>query len=407
MRPWTWLLLACLGCTAIDTNTRVERGPLLRTFERPAVLEGGVTAEVRADWPYLQLTVAGYDVCRLETVEEHAEEVVTERTARAFGPSLSTGVVGTLAGAGLLIASFFISDAPDTRLIDAAGHYGASTRQYVQLAGGISAGVGLPALVVGLVTMARAKDELRAEKVQEVVGLKDARCNERPLTGSLALVTDEGGHVELPVNDGALDVDGAQMPVVPVALRFDGHTVELQEADQARFTAWTSCVALRFQQDAPLALRAELLHACEALRGEAVREELAQVEQALMARRATAEAWAPQTQVSSFEDAVTAYAPGLQLSSGSRDLRVLDAPEEYEGRAVLLQGIVVGGIAENIGVVQVGDREVLVFIPPARTWRESFSPGTRVDAVALLAGRQTLGEKTLPLLRAVWMRSAW
>jgi len=27
--------------------------------------------------------------------------------------------------------------------------------------------------------------------------------------------------------------------------------------------------------------------------------------------------------------------------------------------------------------------------------------------VALIAGTQTLGDKTLPLLRAVWMRNAW
>ena len=87
---------------------------------------------------------------------------------------------------------------------------------------------------------------------------------------------------------------------------------------------------------------------------------------------------------------------------------VLDNPESAEGRAVLLEGIVGEGITENIGIIQIGEKQVFLFIPPKRAWgNTNFPNGTRVEVVALISGRQTLGERTLPLLRAVWMRTAW
>ena len=118
-------------------------------------------------------------------------------------------------------------------------------------------------------------------------------------------------------------------------------------------------------------------------------------------------AWAPGTNVSTFEEAVSAYAPALKLAVNSKDLAVLDTPEAAEGKAVLLEGIVGEGITENIGIIQVGDRQVFLFIPPKRAWSGNFPNGTRIEAVALISGRQTLGDRSLPLLRAVWMRTAW
>ena len=74
---------------------------------------------------------------------------------------------------------------------------------------------------------------------------------------------------------------------------------------------------------------------------------------------------------------------------------------------MLLEGIVGEGITENIGIIQVGERQVFLFIPPRKSWGGNFANGTRVEVVALISGRQTLGERSLPLLRAVWMRTAW
>ena len=47
------LALGAAGCVHVETTTRTERGPLLRTFERQQVVEGAVRATVTAQWPRL------------------------------------------------------------------------------------------------------------------------------------------------------------------------------------------------------------------------------------------------------------------------------------------------------------------------------------------------------------------
>lgn len=361
--PLTLWLLA--GCVAHDSIVRVERGPLLRTSERQAVLEGGATADVRVEGTWLKLTVAGYDVCRTQSVEEYTEELINDSSNRAFGPALSTGMVGTVAGAVLLLTSAFVSNAPS---VEANGAPGFSTRQYMQLAGGLSLGVGVPALVVALITRFSGEAPDKTRRVEEVSDQHDVRCNERPVHGTLALVADDGAAFTFPVVEGAVDVDSEKMPFVPQAMHFDGRPVELSDEGRELFSSWASQAAQRLDPTLPKAPppRAEI--------------ELPMLK--------------------TFEEAVEKYVP-------STDLSMLGDPEANTGRAVLLQGVVNGGVSENIGTVQVGEREVFLFIPPARTWQEAFPPGTRVEAVAVVAGTQTLGEKTLPLLRAVFMRTAW
>jgi hypothetical protein len=410
------LSLFLLGCAQIETTTRVERGPLLRTFDRPVLLAGGLTADVRVEWPMLKLTVIGNDVCRAETVEEYAEDHITEKTSAAVGPTLSTGIANVLASAVLLGISFALSDTPDYNLINRGGFYGPSTRQYVQGASLVTLGVGVPSLLVGLVTRLRTGDEIVTKRGEQVVSQKDARCNERPATGPMSLVSAQGGVLALQAVDGALDVDGTTVPMTPEELRFADRAVELNDEGRAKFTAWVACVAVNNDtkpvgalSETGLLARADRLRECRAVRGEALNASIAEVDAELARRRESGSpaAWAPGTNVASFEEAVSAYAPKLKLAVNSTDLVVLDVPESAEGKAVLLQGIVGEGVTENIGVVQVGDRQVFLFIPPKRAWTQSFPNGTRIEAVALIAGRQTLGEKNLPLLRAVWMRSGW
>ncbi|PZR04595.1 MAG: hypothetical protein DI536_33925 [Archangium gephyra] len=405
------------GCTTIDTNTRTERGPLLRSFERPVLMPGGITADVRADWPLLKLTVVGYDVCRAQQVDEYAEDVVTERTSNAAGPSLSTGIVGVLASAVLFGVSFAVSSAPDQQIIDAGGRYGPSTQQYLRGASAITLGVGVPAVIVGLVAKLRSGDEVETRRAEQIVSQKDARCNERPENGPFALKSAQGGHVPLEVVDGALDIDGDKMPVVPESMHFAERDVELTEDGQAVFASWAACVALKLESaksldalsESGLLSRAERLRECRRIRGDSIAAEVKATDDELSRRRVSGSpaAWAPGTNVSSFEEAVSAYAPTVKLAVGSKDLGVLDTPEAHEGRAVLVQGIVGEGLTENIGVIQVGERELFLFIPPKKAWGGQFPAGTRIEAVALVSGRQTLGEKNLPLLRAVWMRTAW
>lgn len=410
------LLFALASCARVDATTRVERGPLLRTFERPVLLEGGLTSDVRVEWPWLKLTVLGYDVCRAEQVEEYAEEKITERTSSAAGPALSTGIANTLASAVLFAVSFAVPSTPNFNVIDSGGRYGPSTQQYLQGASLVTLGVGLPSLVVGVISRLSSGEEVVAQKAEQVVSQKDARCNERPATGPVALVSAQGARLPLQASDGALDVDGTKLTLVPESLRFAERDIELSEEGQVLFSAWAACVALEQDQktleqlsETGLLTRAERLRDCRRVRGAALDEAVKAVDDELSRRRESGSpaAWGPGTSVSSFEEAVSAYAPALKLSPTSKDLAVLDAVEAAEGRAVLLEGIVGEGVTENIGVIQVGDRQVFLFIPPKKAWGGHFPNGTRIEAVALLAGRQTLGERTLPLLRAVWMRTAW
>ena len=418
MRTLALLLLASLaGCTAVESNTRTERGPLLRTFERPVLLEGGVTSDVRVDWPLLKLTVVGYDVCRAQQVEEYAEDKITERTSSAAGPSLSTGIANTLASGILLAVSFAVSSAANTNIIDAGGHYGPSTKQYLQGASLVTLGIGVPALVVGLIARFRSGEEVETHRVEQVASQKDARCNERPVTGPMALVSAQGVALPLEAVDGALDVDGTKLSLVPDSMRFAEREVELTEEAQALFAAWSACVSLEQEtsktldtlSETGLLSRAERLRECRKVRGDALQDTVKAADAELARRRESGSpaAWAPGTNVSTFEEAVSAYAPTLKLAANSKDLVVLDTPEAAEGRAVLLEGIVGEGLTENIGIIQVGDRQVFLFIPPKKAWGGNFPNGTRVEVVALISGRQTLGERNLPLLRAVWMRTAW
>lgn len=420
MRQALWLLVVAglgAGCLRIDANTRVERGPLLRTFERPQLLEGGVAADVRVEWPRLALTLVGHDVCRALTVEEYAEERITERQAPSVGPALSTGIANVLASAVLLAVSFAVPRTPDTGLIDGGGRYGPSMQQYFQGASLVTLGIGLPALAVGLIGRAQSSDEVEAVRAEQVVSQKDARCNERPVTGPAALVSSRGEVLARPVVDGALDVTAAELPFAPETLRFAEREVELSEDALARFQGYAACVQLELGgavtlealSETALLQRAERLRVCRRVRGEAMAEAIQGADDELLRRREAGNpgAFAPGSSVASFEEAIAAYAPSVRLSAHSKDLVLLATPEAVEGRAVLLEGIVAEGVTENIGVVQLGDAQVFLFIPPRRAWTESFPVGTRVEAVALFAGRQTLGERSLPLLRAVWMRTAF
>lgn len=413
------LLLAwpLAACTAIDSTTRTERGPLLRSFERPVLLPGGVTSDVRVEWPLLKLTVVGYDVCRAEQVEEYAEEKITERTSTASGPALSTGIANTLASGVLLAVSFLVASSANTNIIDAGGFYGPSTKQYLQGASLVTLGIGVPALIVGLIARARTGEDVQALRAEQVVSQKDVRCNERPVTGPLTMLSAQGLALPTQVADGALDLDGTKLTLVPETMKFADREIELADADRALFSAWSACVALEREagktleslSETGLLARAERLRECRTVRGTALDETVKAVDAELARRRESGSpaAWAPGTNVSTFEEAVSAYAPALKLAANSKDLALLDTPEAAEGKAVLLEGIVGEGITENIGIIQLGDRQVFLFIPPRRAWSGNFPNGTRIEAVALISGRQTLGDRSLPLLRAVWMRTAW
>ncbi|MBS1152383.1 MAG: uncharacterized protein H6Q89_4081 [Myxococcaceae bacterium] len=414
-----WLAVAVTGCTAIDATTRVERGPLLRTFDRKQVIEGGVRAEVTAKWPKLFVALRGHDLCRTQSVEEYAEEHTTERTSSAAGPALSTGIASTLAGLVMIAVAPALSGEPNREVIDAGGRYGPSVRTQVRGWSVVAFSVGVPALVVGAIAYLRQGVDTEVKKVEQVATQKEAVCNERDVDGPVLLMSDQRPTAEGKMVAGsAVEFDESQFATVGAdRILFFGREVELDEASRKVLDAVSSCRQLALEQVAALGAistgalmnRLERVRACRLARPDAMIEEGKALEKEVERRREVGDPGALPVgpNVTSFEEAVTSYSPRLKLSVGSPDLEKLDNLEDLVGQSAVIEGIVTEGLTPNIGVVQVGPRGLFLFLPTQKAWGGDYAVGTRVEVVAVVVGTQTLGERTLPLLRAVWMRPAF
>jgi hypothetical protein len=411
------LLAVCTACAPIERTVRTERGPLLRSFSRQQVVEGGLRGQVQVAWPRLEVQVAEHDVCRELAIDEYAEERITERSAPAAGPAFSTGIATTLAAGLLLGISFLLSSAPDTTVIDTAGRFGPAPRTVMQGWSLVALGIGLPALAVGGIAMLRTGEDVEQRKVEQETGQKDVECNLRGVSGALRLVGARGDVGAVVLKDGAGSVEAGALKGLVDELVLAERPVQLDERGLLTLAAFSACLALEAEGarapeslgEGALLARVDKLRTCRQVRPDALVEQLEAAEAEVSRRRETGApgAFAPGPTVASFEDAVSAYAPRLSFKAGSPDLAKLDAPDALNGQAVFMKGIVSAGLAENIGVLQLGEREVFVFIPPKRAWGGDFGNGARVEAVAVMAGWQTVGEKTLPLARLVWMRPAF
>lgn len=413
-------LFGVQSCAPVEATVRTERGPLLRTFHRPVIFEGGVSATASVSWPTLVLKVAGEDVCRDEEVSEYAEDKVTERSMPWALPALSAGIVLTLASAIAFGVSYAVSNTPDTSVIDRAGHYGPSPATLVRGWSSIGVGVGLPALAVGIIGMLQGGEGVRHVKVEQVVGQRDAACHQRPLSGPVTLLGPSGPLSSVEAVDGvaSFDLKGVSAPVETVA--FANREIDLDAASSVVIDAFVACAQLEVEKVGPLTdlsngalvARARRLNACSSLRPDEVTRALEDVKEELASRRekGSGGALGSGAQPTNFEDAVSAYSPRLFFEFGSADLARLDDPASLTGQSALVEGVVVeggvvvDGVSQTIGVVEVGERALYFVLPPDRTWGGDFGDDERVEAVVIMAGSQTVGERTLPLARAVWMR---
>lgn len=248
MRGLGWLLLlgSLTGCAEVELNRRVERGPLLRRYERPVTLAGGFRAEARVLWPALSITVTSFDRCQRQVVEEYAEEVITERSGASAGPALALGITASTVGAGLLAGRTFFSAQPDRRVIDRGGNYGPSERQ---LATGWAIGllgVGTPALVVGLLGYARTGVESVVSRAEQVVSAAEERCHQRPVSGTVELSRlDPLSSPFLPpreAKEGVVSFTAQELAGGFDRLMFNAQPVELEEASLAQLEAFQSCI---------------------------------------------------------------------------------------------------------------------------------------------------------------------
>ncbi|MBI3185455.1 MAG: hypothetical protein HYZ28_25220 [Myxococcales bacterium] len=250
MRILPILLAASLsGCVRIEVDRRIERGPLIRKYERPSVAPGGFSAEVRASWPVLEVALSTFDLCQRQLVEEYAEEIITERTAPSAGPAIALGTTTTLLGGGLLLARQLFSGEPNRSLIDGEGRYGASDRQ---VATGWAIGLlvaGLPALVVAALEVTQSGEDSELRRAEQVVGATEERCNPRPATAQVALAPGEGqaGSPTAPreARDGLARFTHEELRgQAHERVLADGVPAELAAEDMVRLDAFRSCAEL-------------------------------------------------------------------------------------------------------------------------------------------------------------------
>jgi hypothetical protein len=401
----------------MEDTVRTERGPLLRTFDRPRVVEGGVRGQLSAEWPKLTLTLEGFDTCRNEHIEEYAEEKIHEHRGAGAGASLSVGVVGVGAGALLLAFSPLFSNQPNTGSIDGAGHYGAPPRD-IAIGWGVGLMiVGVPALGVAIVQFLRTGEDVETTKVEQIANQNDEVCHVRKVDGPVLLANERGEREgPFPAAGGTLVLEASKLKAPIDAFVFYERDVPLDDGSVRLLGAFNGCLALEQQNaSAPEAMstgalmkRVEAARECKSLRGDAIAAELGKLEAEVTRRREGGDAaafGAGAKKLGSFEEAVSAYPPRLTLEANSADLKKLDDVEHLAGQNVLVRGTVEAGLSPNIGVVKVANRDLFVFLPPDAPWaNEDFGLHSQVELVGTLSGLQTVGEKTAPLVKAVWMR---
>lgn len=408
-------LLWLSACATVHTDVRTERGPLLGTTQRQQVIpDAAVRATVETRYPALTVHFQRADTCRTEEVQAFAEQRITERSAPEAGPAIASGMPTVLLGLGLLIGRGFFSDAPNTEVIDSEGRYGVSDRK---VATGWSIGLlafGAPALLTGIFELTQTGTSTETRKVEEVKSQKDAPCHARPAEGEARLVVKGGVGPAFPAKGGSVTLDVATVRAHPVeTFTLDGAPVALAEEEQGKLDAFQACAAVLpgpleqgvgVLSDEALERAGALAKLCDGLPEQPAKL----LAQAVAAEQAAREARAPKAPViQSYEQALAAYPPTLTFSAESPDLVKLDHPEALVGQAVLLRGFLDEQVSPNIVVVRVGARRVLVLLGPKALWNTHFEIGSRVEAVAQVAGTQRLGELESPLLRAVWMRPAY
>jgi hypothetical protein len=408
------LLLAAGSCAPLREETRVERGAPLRMFERQGKAQpGGVMADVALQWPQAILSFSRYELCRIEQVEEVPEQRITERTFPGLGPSIGMGVTGTLIGLGLLVALPQVSASPNTQLIDANGRYGASERQ-VATAWSIGLlAVGLPALGFGAYALTQVGERTESKTIEQVALARDERCGVRPVDGPVALSTTHGEAAPRETQGGKISLDASALKEgIITGAAMGGEEVAFDPEAWDRLVDYQSCVrampvpapeAVAAMEVGALEDRLELARSCVRVPGSGGEAFVEVLVKELQARGAE-----PQPEfgprIDSWDAALQAYPPAAQLQAGSPELEKLGVAGHYKGQPVLVEGVLANWIEGNIVVLRVGDRNLWLYLDAERPWSEGLKLGDSLEVLAVVVGRQEIGQREAPLLRVIWLR---
>jgi hypothetical protein len=232
------------ACFHMETTTREEKGLTLRNFHREEKVGEGVSARLEITWPMLRAEVSGFDVCRDSVVEEAVVTSITERSSRATGPALSTGITNLGASGILFGTSFLASAAPDYGSVDADGRPGLSARATMQTVSLVTLIVGAPALVVGLISAAQSGEQTEERAVERVVEAHEIKCHHRPLSGPVALMGLQGLAASGAATEGLLEVDVSKLQGPLIGLGYLGRPMELEGDGEALLEAVSECLAL-------------------------------------------------------------------------------------------------------------------------------------------------------------------
>jgi hypothetical protein len=410
------VLVPLVACGQIHEETRVERGALLRSFERDTPpTPSGVRVHAQAEWPRLTLSFSTFEICRHERVDEYAEEHITDTTAPSAGSAMASGVSTTLIGLGLFLARGLFSNAPDTRTIDGGGRYGSSDRTNatvwsygLMLAGG-------PALAIGAFELVQTGERVKTQRVEEVSSAKELPCNEHPVDGRVELSSLQAGAPKVfQTQGGVLVLEDSQLRGVPVgAVTFEGKPALLSSDEQPVVERYLACLKVPSAADLPHAAdwpRAQLeaalddAHECEGLSSGPAREALPLLQAELDRRIAGPVGPQQGPRISSFEEALAAYSPNLRFAPGGDAASRLSDGSIPQGTAVYLQAILIERLEANIALLDLKGLHVLLFIPSQAAWGASLDNGSRVEVVGVFQAVETLGVIQGPLIRAVWAR---
>jgi hypothetical protein len=202
--------------------------------------------------------------------------------------------------------------------------------------------------------------------------------------------------------------EATELKALVEGVRVAGREVDLDDAGEALVDSFNACVEFEATRsrtadtlsDEALATRADALHRCRPVGGDAVDEPLRSTDAELSRRRGI-----PQTvaATSSFEDALKTQAPKLRLALGSADLARLGQADALNGQAVVVEGVAGAWVTDELVVVTVGEQQVVAQLS-AKLWKAELPNGTRLELVGVMAGWQAVEPRKLPLVRVLGAR---
>jgi hypothetical protein len=233
------------GCVTLETEQRVERGPQLRTYEREVPLGvAGVAGTVQAKWPDLGLRFFRTDSCRTEAVSVFREDVIVETRDPNASWMLAAGAT-QMAWGGILFASRgLFDDEPSCSDVNGQTECGWSNQKLVTNISYLLVGLGIPAVVAGVIGLTR-EGETRTQRQVEEVAPKDTHpCQLSPLDGTVEIA----GHTlpepfTAPTRNSALTLtEQTARTLVLNSMLLDGTVVALDDDSRRTLEAYAACL---------------------------------------------------------------------------------------------------------------------------------------------------------------------